>query len=212
MRSLGGLDGGIELVGRPSKRGRKNMQRRKFVVGVGSLAAGSAAVLGTGAYEGAYVNGDRSLTVGVVNDNQAYLKLKDTSPMASYESVSGGWEGGQGVSQLKIEIDRLNPNMDTRLDDVFRVQNTTGSDVVLSIGDSPDWNGSYEDTLQIFAQPSSGSPVRLDDGGDITLGPGEEVEINFIFLLASGPNNGDPNGFSEPDTLTITADGTDSNA
>jgi hypothetical protein len=166
-------------------------------------------VLGTGAYEGAYVNGDRSLTVGVVNDNQAYLKLKDTSPMASYERPSGGWERGKtGASQLTVEIDRLNVNMDTRLDDVFRVQNTTGSEVVLSISDSPDWNGGYEDTLQIFAQPSSGDPVRLDNGGDITLGAGDEVEINFIFFLGRD----DPNGSLSPNTLTITADGTDSSS
>lgn len=184
------------------------MQRRKFVVGLGSLAAGSAAVLGTGAFEGAYVHGDRSMTLGVVNDNQAYLKLKDTSQYASYESINGGWE--HGSETLTVEIDRLNPNMDTRLDDVFRVQNTTGSDVVLKIDDSPDWNGSYEDTLQIFAQPSSGSMVRLDNGGTITLGPGDEVEINIVVLLDSGPNSGRPNGHTEPDTLTITADGVDS--
>lgn len=188
------------------------MKRRKFLVGIGALSAGTAATLGTSAFEGAYVYGDRSMELGVVNDGDAYLKLKDTSQYASYESISGGWEGGQGVSQLTVTIDRLNPNMDTRLDDVFRVQNTTGADVTLKIDDSPDWNGSYEDTLQVFAQPSSGSPVRLDDGGSIDLGPGEEVEINIVVLLESGPNNGDPNGFSEPDTLTITADGTDSNA
>lgn len=182
------------------------------MIGLGSLAAGGAAALGTGAYEGAFVNAERSLTLGVVNDGGAYLQLKDTSPMASYEDVSGGWEGGQGVSQLKVTIDRLNPNADSRFDDVFRVRNTTGEEVRMRMGDSPDWNGGYEDTLQLWAQPSSGSPVRLDDGGDITLGPGEEVEINIIVLLLSGPNNGNPNGHTEPDTITITADGTDSSS
>ncbi|WP_159904620.1 hypothetical protein [Salinirussus salinus] len=188
------------------------MKRRKFLVGLGALSAGTAATIGTSAFEGAYMNGDRSMTLDVASDQNAYLKLRPTSQYASTEAVSGGWEGGQGVSQLTVTIDRLNPNMDTRLDDVFRVQNTTGEEFELLIDDSPDWNGGYEDTLQIFAQPSSGSPVRLDDGGSITLGAGEEVEINIIVLLASGPNSGDPNGFSDPDTLSFTADGTDSNA
>lgn len=182
------------------------MQRRKFIAGLGSLAAGSAAVLGTGAYEGAYVHGDRSIEVDVVSDDQGYLKLKDTSPMAEYESVSGGWEGGQGVSKLKLTIDRLNPDMDTRLDDVFRVQNTTGRSVRLLISDSPDWNGSYEDVFQIWAQPSSGDAVRLDDGGHVTLGPGEEVEINIYVLLGQY----DPNGHDGMKKISITADGTDS--
>ena len=186
------------------------MQRRKFLFGMGSLAAGGMAVLGTGAFEGAYMHGDRSLTLGVVNDNQAILRLKDTSQFASMEAISGGWENGSKV--LEVEIDNLNPNMDTRLDDVFRIQNTSGASQTLKIADSPDWNGGYEDTLQIYAQPSSGSPVRLDDGGSITLGAGEEVEINIIVLLDSGPNSGRPNGHTEPDTLTITADGTDANA
>jgi hypothetical protein len=189
------------------------MRRRKFLTAVGALTAGSAATLGTSAFEGAYINGDRSLELDVESDNNAYLKLISTSQYSSYESVSGGWEGGQGVSQLTVTIDRLNPNMDSRFDDIFRVQNTTGSEVELAIGDGPDWNGGYEDTLKIFAQPSGGgSPVRLDDGGSITLAAGDYVEINVVVLLASGPNSGNPNGFTKPDTLTFTADGTDSSA
>ncbi|MFC7026863.1 hypothetical protein ACFQH8_03800 [Halomicroarcula sp. GCM10025710] len=132
------------------------MRRRKFLTAVGALTAGSAATLGTSAFEGAYINGDRSLELDVESDNNAYLKLISTSQYSSYESVSGGWEGGQGVSQLTVTIDRLNPNMDSRFDDIFRVQNTTGSEVELAIGDGPDWNGGYEDTLKIFAQPSGG--------------------------------------------------------
>ncbi|MWG33544.1 hypothetical protein [Halomarina oriensis] len=189
------------------------MERRRFLLGVGSLAAAGTAAMGTGAFEGAYINGDRSMTVDLESDSGAYLSLIPTSPYASEEPVSGGWEGGQGVSQLAVTFDRLNPNMDSRFDDVFRVQNTTGAPVTLTIDDSPDWNGGYEDTLQIFAQPSGGgSPTRLDDGGSVELGPGEYVEINFVFLFATGPNDGNPNGFTKPDTLTITADGTDSNA
>lgn len=184
------------------------MQRRKFIAGLGSLAAGSAVVLGTGAYEGAYVHGDRSMEVDVVSDSNGYLKLKDTSPMASYEQISGGWERGQGAQKLTLTIDRLNPDMDTRLDDVFRVQNTTGRSLRLQIDDSPDWNGSYEDAFQIWAQPSSGDAVRLDDGGSITLGAGEEVEINIFVLL--GQYN--PNGHEGMQQISITADGTDSGA
>jgi hypothetical protein len=192
------------------KRRDHTMHRRKFMAGLGSIVAGTAAAIGTGAFEGAYVNGDRALTLGVVNDSNAYLQLIDTSPHASYRTISGGWENGS--EELQVVVDRLNPNADTRLDDVFRVRNTTGEDITLLIDDSPDWNGGYEDTLQIWAQPSSGGPVRLDDGGSIDLGPGEEVEINIIVLLNTGPNKGRPNGHTEPDTITITADGTDSNA
>lgn len=183
------------------------VNRRKFLIGLGALTAGSAAAMGTGAFEGAYVHGERSLELDVTNDSNAYLSLIDTSPYAEYETIGGGWENGS--QKLRVVIDRLNPDADTRLDDVFRVRNTTGADVRLRLGDSPDWNGGYEDTLQLYAQPSSGGMVRLDDGGHITLGPGEEVEINVIVLLHSGPNKGRPNGHEVPTTITFTADGTD---
>lgn len=186
------------------------MQRRKFLATVGSLTAASAAAMGTGAYEGGYIHAERTLDIDVVSDANAYLALKPTSKFATSKQVSGGWEGGQGVSEIKIEINRLNVNADTRLDDVFRVQNATGGEIKLSVGDAPDWNGGYEDAFQVWAQPTDdgtdvGDATRLDDGGYVTLGAGEEVEINLLILLKAY----DPNGHEAMQTLSFTADGTD---
>jgi hypothetical protein len=71
--------------GRPAwgARGRadevKNMRRRKLLVGVGALAAGSGAVLGSGATFN-QVN-DRSASIDVVSDNPAgIIGFNDTSP------------------------------------------------------------------------------------------------------------------------------------
>ena len=47
------------------------MKRRKFVIGLGSLAAGGAAATGTGAFTSAEVN--RKVTVDVEDDVQGYL-------------------------------------------------------------------------------------------------------------------------------------------
>jgi hypothetical protein len=49
------------------------MQRRKFVVGLGSLAAGASAVMGTGALSKTRI--DRGMTGGVADDSNAYVKL-----------------------------------------------------------------------------------------------------------------------------------------
>jgi hypothetical protein len=53
------------------------MQRRKFIAGVGSLAAGAAAVTGTGAFTS--VSADRTVSVNVEDDQDAYLQLRPTS-------------------------------------------------------------------------------------------------------------------------------------
>jgi hypothetical protein len=53
------------------------MQRRKFLIGAGSLAAGGAAVMGTGAFSQASVN-ERDFEGTVTNDNSARLRLNPT--------------------------------------------------------------------------------------------------------------------------------------
>jgi hypothetical protein len=187
------------------------MQRRKYLAAIGSLAAGGAAAMGTGAFEGAYVNAERNLTVDTSDDSEAILGLVPTSEYASYESTSGrgGAEGGDlSAKKLRVDINDLNVDADTRLDDVFRVRNNSQSEIKLLISDTTNWQ---EDVVQIWAQPTdkgtdTGSAVRLDDGGNITVGAGEVVEINIFVLLETYDPNGSPYGMS----LEFTADGTDS--
>ena len=50
------------------------MERRKFVVGLGSLAAGGAAAIGTGAYSSGTVSG-REASIEVVNDDNGLIGL-----------------------------------------------------------------------------------------------------------------------------------------
>jgi len=50
------------------------MQRRKFLVGMGSLAAGGAAAMGTGAFTSATI-ADRSVSVGVAEDDTSTVAL-----------------------------------------------------------------------------------------------------------------------------------------
>jgi hypothetical protein len=81
------------------------MQRRKFIAGVGSLAAGAAAVTGTGAFTS--VSADRSLTVAVTGDASAFLGISkaeeggsDTPNAQEYVEINNG----------KITLDFSNSN------------------------------------------------------------------------------------------------------
>jgi hypothetical protein len=98
------------------------MDRRKFLIGAGSLAAGSAAAMGTGAFTQA--EAARSVEVDVVTDENAYLRLTPTSPYAETRSgklvidFSENGMGGQGV----------NKDSDYLFNDVFGIQNQGTND------------------------------------------------------------------------------------
>jgi hypothetical protein len=109
------------------------MQRRKFVVGLGSLAAGGAATLGTGAF--ASVEATRTVGVNVTGDQSAYLGLEATSPYAEYNNDTGNQlvldfkgndNGGSG----------LNPDSVTTFDGVFRMINNGPNDLDITIDKS----------------------------------------------------------------------------
>jgi hypothetical protein len=63
------------------KYGDSNMERRKFLVGMGSVAIGSAAAVGTGAVE--TISSDRGIGVDVAGDGSAFLGL-DPNPDSQF--------------------------------------------------------------------------------------------------------------------------------
>ncbi len=97
---------------------------------MGSLAAGGAAVMGTGAF--ASVEATRSVSVNVAGDESAYLGLKDTSP---YAEMSG--------KQLTLSFDKnghggkgINPDSVTTFDGVFKMMNNGPNNLDITIDKS----------------------------------------------------------------------------
>lgn len=170
------------------------MERRKFLLGVGSLTAASAAAMGTGAFS--YVRADRNMSVNVKGDSKAYLKLASTSEYASENS-----------GQLELEFDGsndqngkgLNKDADSRFDKVFEIKNQGTNDVRVSIQDvNPDVVGFYEGT--------DFSDAGLLNGGAgnqlPVLEPGESIKVSMIFWLRD-----DDNGEGDiPDEIGIVAE------
>ncbi|WP_121304836.1 DUF1102 domain-containing protein [Haloarcula quadrata] len=106
------------------------MQRRKFLVGMGSLAAGSAAAMGTGAF--ASVEATRTVGVNVAGDKSAYLGLTETSPYAEHNGkqlvldFSDNNNGGSGINADSV----------TTFDGVFRMTNNGPNDLDITIDKS----------------------------------------------------------------------------
>lgn len=112
------------------------MKRRKFIIGTGALAAGSAAAVGSGAFTS--VAAERSVTVDVTGDDAALLAL------APCDGPNGEYATGDGVGgtapddigddyQFELNIPNLNPKAFTRIDDVFTISNLGTQSVVVYI-------------------------------------------------------------------------------
>lgn len=100
------------------------MKRRKFLIGAGSLAAGSAAAMGTGAFSS--VQAQRSVSVTTADDSDAQLAFDTTnSTNSSYVSTTDG--------QVSIDAEDLNVRATTQINDLFHVRNNGTQPVVVYV-------------------------------------------------------------------------------
>ena len=194
------------------------MERRKFLIGAGSLAAAGAAGLGTGAFTS--VEADRGITVDVESDNNAFLRLGPSDDLnGEYVDASGDLveidfteteAGGQGINDEAFSI----------FESVLEVQNQGTQAVRIGV----QLEGIAEDgqsETQVFLSRenikySTGSPseggqgLRLDSNtaGKSTsdlpkISPGEGITIGFAFDTGGDTDHDDIDG-----NMTIVA-GTD---
>lgn len=124
-----------ESVGPPRRprRGAKGqlrtMRRRKLIVGLGALASGGAAALGTGAFS-QMNSGERAVTVQVEDDANSVLALV---PAADSDPNHHGHFAEQNGDKLQINVDGdnltfpngndVNPDSEYDIDNVFKIQN-----------------------------------------------------------------------------------------
>ncbi|PSQ54103.1 hypothetical protein BRD20_00790 [Halobacteriales archaeon SW_8_65_20] len=142
------------------------MERRKFLIGAGSLAAGAAAATGTGAFTD--VSAQRTASVSVSDDSDAYLALKkDGNRNRAYADGSG--------TQMTVNLDGsddtdgtgVNQGATTRIFDIFSIENR-GTQEALVYVDNSDLiaQGAYDDNDDdgIYFDPQvSGMPYGRDD-------------------------------------------------
>lgn len=137
------------------------MKRRKFVLGLGSLAAGGTAILGTNAVSSGFID-DREIIGNMPADGNAYVAFRK-------DSNTHGWAvdyDGDGRLQLNFSdngLGGLGVNVDSRLnfDDVFNVFNADADD--------------YEVWFDVQNTPGTGHPNWIyadDDKTDKVNSPG----------------------------------------
>ncbi|WP_144799610.1 hypothetical protein [Halorubrum depositum] len=171
--------------------------RRKFIAGLGALATGSAAAVGTGAFTTARV--DRSISVDVAGDNAAYLGL---DPSISEYAVQQNkkmqlvFDGSNGQNG-----DGLNPDSDTGFHNVFRIVNNGTNTIRAQLQDVPSdspmvfkYTSDADDSTTLTDQtyfPNSPQPLAdtsygpsgSTNSGYLELDPGNDAYVHVSFYL-----------------------------
>lgn len=93
------------------------MDRRKFMLGLGSLAAGGAAAMGTGAFTS--TQADRGLTITTAADNNALLTLR-RQPNSDNASEYVSFEGN---GTIRIDVENANREAYTVIRNLIQVEN-----------------------------------------------------------------------------------------
>jgi len=161
------------------------MQRRKFVIGMGALASGTAAAVGTGAFSS--VNAERTVSVTTTEDSEAQLAFKSNRESSEGDRVDVS-EGEDGT--LEMSFGDINREAVTVFDDIFSVKNNGTETVQLRVandpgepGEDPIWgSGVGTDGPMDIKHPDGGSMVggnfqqtRAD--GSIELKPGQYLTL-----------------------------------
>jgi len=154
------------------------MERRKFLIGTGALAAGGAAALGSGAFS--RVESHRDVSIAVANDENAYLGFKrmDTPHSKNYFDYD---DEGHAEIQIAGHDDfnnngpaetgsGVNSNSRTWFDGLFRLCNQGKADIteICLDGSNLDISNRANDALDVYVYASYNSdlPPSSDDPPD----------------------------------------------
>jgi hypothetical protein len=156
------------------------MQRRKFIAGMGSLAAAGAAGIGTGAFTSA--NATRTATIKAVGDTNGFLGMnpvdQDRASYANNGEIQFDFSSGEGGNTYG-----LNKNATTQFDEVFQLANNGTEDIMFAIGTV----GS-----RVFGAASNLPGVNGRTNNQDTLNlVGDASGVNNVFARASEYDSGD---------------------
>jgi len=141
------------------------MRRRRFLAGLTGVAAGGASAIGTGAFSS--LSADRTVTVKVEDDDDAYLTLDPSSDLSRATTASDklefyipGLKTRAGLSDTPTG-NGIAPNSSYTFANLLSVQNRGGDRVEV-----------YSDTTGL---PAGVETLSLTDSGRQTILDGRDV-------------------------------------
>lgn len=190
------------------------MERRKFIAGVGSLAAGAAVATGTGAFT--TVEASRDAEIDLEDDANAYLGLVAGQENGwAVQTQGGSSPGGTIMIEMNGQSNTsggtgVNADALSTFDDVFRVQNQADDEKDVWIEFSPassstvnQSNINWQDRIDFYTP--SGSLVG--SGNAQSVSAGDELKVGIeVDLLGLSPSDYATDGSGNLDTGHILSD------
>ena len=159
------------------------MERRKMLVGLGSLAAGGTAAIGSGAFSS--VEAERGVSVEVADDNNAYLGLEaERADIISDDGDSGQLSIDLGSQTTAQGGEGFNDEAITTIEGVFSITNQGTQTVGAGFVEDEDDPVIFENlTGEKEVIPGVTFEVQgadsWDDGAEgAELGPGEDTFVD----------------------------------
>ncbi|MWV65733.1 hypothetical protein GRS48_13010 [Halorubrum sp. JWXQ-INN 858] len=158
------------------------MERRKFVIGMGALATGSAAAIGTGASSITF-EGERQAQLMEVGDDDALVRfVPGDTGVVRYDS-----NDTLAIDFEDSDADGFNKNGKTVLENAFYVENQSEFDIDVWFGTTA-WqdNGPAGDVIRMVENGNQDNDVLFlgTYGGwnyeETILEPGDSVGIDII--------------------------------
>lgn len=207
--------------GRAETKVKANMERRKFLIGAGSAAVGSSALIGSGAFTS--VQADRTLSINVAGDADAFLSItKATAPEGNtYPNADEYVEIDESTGEVSLDFTQaedngdaeasgINRNAKTIFDNLLDITNNGTQEIELSI--DSDLIASQGGFLGVYAENNQGDDSdntglsSSDTGQTAILGSGESA-TNIGVYVPKGHSTKDLSG----GTLTFVAEKTGGN-
>ena len=189
-------------------RGHTTMERRKFVVGLGALASGSAAAMGTGAFTS--VQAERGITVDTAGDASAYVGIApDDGPNGQYASTSDGIVSLDFTSNDETNSTGLNDKAKVNIEDVLQITNNGTQDVYVTVKLEDSAGNTGRDVAGLSEFGISGDDdvdfaraAGSYDGDKLPVG--ESAGMGFYFNF-DGPDSDFGDVLDDIETITIIA-------
>lgn len=147
------------------------MKRRQFTLGLGAAVVGSGVTLGSGAFSN--VEADRSVSVNVVDDDDAYLALESVTSDGRVYSTRE--ENGETVGfsfpglQEDTTGEGLGEDSEYWFDDLLRISNQGNKDVVVY----SEYNDDTLADVALYRSDNSGRDSLTAESTSEVISPGE---------------------------------------
>lgn len=171
------------------------LTRRNALIGLGSLVAGSGALVGTGAFSS--VEANRTVSIGSAGDTSALLKIESGSGASAGEITGTDTTGN--VDQFELSGSNLNGDAVTEFNKAIKITNTGAEDVGLYVDDTTSDIGSSE---ELDIEDSGSDSTIIGSGNSVDLKSSNSVELDVVVDL-TGSSNAASN---IPGEITIVAD------